>query len=770
MSSFFLLCAFVASCVRGDFFGGIDLEKSDFVDVTKPPYSADNTGHTDATAALQAAVIGAHNEFKVVFIPHGTYLVTKNISCIVHNKFYVPVNNTWTCRFWPNVIMGAKATKGPDGYPIRPTLRLKDYAGHSGNVLEFYEGYYKNYGGGDVNLNQLLRGVNIVIGKGNPNANGVDMTAAQGSSVQDVTVFVDSGRAGIIGGTGSGGSHANVRIVGGRIGLDYSYLPLNVPTTHAFRLEGQTETAILLAGAGYNEGAVFVGGYIAPASTQVPVMTVLGGGQFGQGLFIDSIIEYPATGADSCVAFNSPEKALMFSNTFMKNCKALTNLKCLGNALSSSTNEWHLEDVSLSNQYGYGSEPFEAPVYLQGVKQNTTGTGCYIHLVASRTAGSGTPSTDPTKQHNWDEYSWPTADTREDATNKFFNVKSFGATGDASTDDAAAIQKAFDAAAAFAKTAGMTAIIRLPKGFYRLSRTVTLNSVIEGTIALLGTSRTVSILMPTTDFGEDDMSRGPQPLLHITKGNGQVVLTEFIMVVWEHSAEAWALQWENENTNSWYRQNYPYRTTECLYGFPHPNPMPVRDPTIPCKPSSQMTHPLMVFSGSGRFSNVENEDFLYEAPSYRHLHLKDAHDIHFYQLNLEHASSEANLEITNSHGVHIYGFKTEPSWQSIMSTKTNAPNLLSAAVAIWMRNTSDLSLFGTGGNGVAMLPNLTLPHGFAQFPPTLYRLQSSCPVKMYNVMDQFYWNSNFIFVYNEFNGSVALTSVGDRPSFYAQFC
>jgi hypothetical protein len=55
------------------------------------------------------------------------------------------------------------------------------------------------------------------------------MAGAQGTSMQDVTVWAGKGFAGICGGDGSGGSNINVKVYGGQIGLDYSGTPLNVP-------------------------------------------------------------------------------------------------------------------------------------------------------------------------------------------------------------------------------------------------------------------------------------------------------------------------------------------------------------------------------------------------------------------------------------------------------------------------------------------------------------------------------------------------------------
>ena len=93
-----------------------------------------------------------------------------------------------------------------------------------------------------INFNQLFKGIDVVIGQGTPAASGVQLPGAQGSSVQDATITVGSGYAGLVGGAGAGGSHAMVTVVGGRVGLDYS-VTLNCPTIAGLTLINQTFAA-----------------------------------------------------------------------------------------------------------------------------------------------------------------------------------------------------------------------------------------------------------------------------------------------------------------------------------------------------------------------------------------------------------------------------------------------------------------------------------------------------------------------------------------------
>jgi hypothetical protein len=64
-------------------------------------------------------------------------------------------------------------------------------------------------------------------------------------------------------------------------------------------------------------------------------------------------------------------------------------------------------------------------------------------------------------------------------------------------------------------------------------------------------------------------------------------------------------------------------------------PVPYTAPTIPCAPQAALAHPLIVLAdgAAGHFYNFENEDFLYEAPQYRHLLVKNTSGpLRFYNM------------------------------------------------------------------------------------------------------------------------------------------
>jgi hypothetical protein len=232
------------------------------LDVTRAPFSVDSSGATDVTAGLQSAIQYAHDNYLAVFLPHGSYLVSDTLSAWENNTlpgYAANVNNTWACRFQPNVMIGARAVAAPDGTLTRPRIILKPHSpkfstpgrpGKSRPVLDFtavndHAAAAASVSG--INFNQLFKGIDVVIGEGNPGASGVQLPGAQGSSVQDSTITVGSGWAGISGASGAGGSHEMVKVIGGQVGLDFT-VSLNCPTVTGAELINQSRAAIIYDG------------------------------------------------------------------------------------------------------------------------------------------------------------------------------------------------------------------------------------------------------------------------------------------------------------------------------------------------------------------------------------------------------------------------------------------------------------------------------------------------------------------------------------------
>ena len=125
---------------------------------------------------------------------------------------------------------------------------------------------------------------------------------------------VGSGYSGITGGSGAGGGHSMVTIVGGRYGLDYT-VSLNAPGSTGMTLLNQSISAILYSGL---EAASFVGAVIKPLPGGRVVMSKAKGTYWGQVSVVDSIIEYSES-VSTCVAFDTIH-SLYLSNVYVSNC------------------------------------------------------------------------------------------------------------------------------------------------------------------------------------------------------------------------------------------------------------------------------------------------------------------------------------------------------------------------------------------------------------------------------------------------------------------
>ena len=240
------------------------------ISVTDAPWRADPAGIRDATAALQAAIDEGARTHHTVFIPPGRYRVTDTLNCTIDWEFMTsadtdpgPPTPDWL--FAAHVIVGAPLHAGKpksDATTRRPTTLFVPPAtpGFTSPVLAKYVVHFWHTANTptpdgwvgsqpDININQVLQGVDIEIGAGNVGAIGVMHLGAQGSSIEDVTVWAGDAAVGISGGAGGGGAHANVRVVGGRFGLDLRAAQ-PAPTVTGATLQNQTCSSILYVGRG----------------------------------------------------------------------------------------------------------------------------------------------------------------------------------------------------------------------------------------------------------------------------------------------------------------------------------------------------------------------------------------------------------------------------------------------------------------------------------------------------------------------------------------
>ena len=283
-----------------------------------------------------------------------------------------------------------------------------------------------------VNFNQLFKGIDVVIGKGTPAAAGVQLPGAQGSSIQDTTITVGSGYAGVVGGAGAGGSHEMVTVLGGRVGMDYT-ATLNCPTITGATLLNQTVAAIIYDGL---EAASVVGTTIQLAAGAVALKVTSGSGsKWGEVSIVDSTVS-AAQGTTAPAAFDT-NRSLYLRNVYLKGFDTVCDSAPTTPAFKLNPESgWNLaNELSLGRPIpGTAGESCPAgmvmSIFING-KQTTQ-----PWLANISTTGVLAPPRTYGTQHSWDEPSFPSMDMPG-----VVDVRTMGAVGNGLHDDTAVIQK-----------------------------------------------------------------------------------------------------------------------------------------------------------------------------------------------------------------------------------------------------------------------------------------------------------------------------------------
>ena len=160
--------------------GNKELAALGYVDVTAAPFGADPTGKRDSTDAIQRAIIAARDAQMVCFFPAGQYKVSDTLACI--QDLYRRSNGAVTGgRMHPCLLVGSRRGK-------RPTVVLAPQSPGFGNpdkpkyVVHFWaracqEGK-PTQPQPNISMNQMLVGIDVRIGPGNPGAVAIRHRAA----------------------------------------------------------------------------------------------------------------------------------------------------------------------------------------------------------------------------------------------------------------------------------------------------------------------------------------------------------------------------------------------------------------------------------------------------------------------------------------------------------------------------------------------------------------------------------------------------------------
>jgi hypothetical protein len=349
-----------------------------------------------------------------------------------------------------------------------------------------------------------------------------------------------------------------------------------------------------------------------------------------------------------------------------------------------------------------------SPVYINRTKISGKSANLDADFVRQATSARAPPAT-LTSAHVWPNgLPLPTWDTEGACF-----AAAYGAQGDYITDDTAAIQ-------AMLRDPNCTIGV-LGKGYFSVSSTLD----IPAGFALLGVGRVFTNIVPhasvDTQSGADpwplvrttDTPRaGPRahPLDSRTKTSLNedrdelTVVSGLSLLVWRHLNRTFACEWLAAN-GIWRRA--------------HTN----RVDFTPNRPMAYYNRPLNTISdrGGGSFYNFYQENWDGQGPLYRHLlvnHTSGA--LSCYHCNTEHSQGEANLEIVGATGpVRIYGFKGEGNYAQI-----------------WVRDSTDFFLGGYGGNASPFPFRCQYPPGFANYTPSILRLENVSRAVLGNLIVQ----------------------------------
>jgi hypothetical protein len=621
-----------------------ELAEMGLVDVTAAPFQADPSGERDSTAVLQQAIDFAMSRQMALHFPAGRYRISDTLYAIQgftprSNGRIRPAHHHAPIWLGSSKVPGRRAeiflAPNSPGFtdPDRPKIVIRFMKRVSPGVMTTRKPV--GFHGGQA-YNQTFRNIDIRFGEGNAGAIGIRMHAAEGSSIQDCTIYAEHGHTGVRGIAGGGGSHHNITVIGGRIGIDTRGFPPEFepdaagtqPTstlTH-LTLLGQTEAAMVQK----SRGPVIGVGWRIVSPGPGPVIRNHRNGQSpldSSFALIDSIVEFekPAP-ANTLIA---AERSFYFENVYVKN-----GVRVLASDQNALPPEWAQNRRRATAQEARRDEP----VFNESPWSNGRRPADGIAEI-----GSAGPPADLRSRHIWPEDS-PTWETPGAV-----NVRKppYEAKGDSLQDDTAALQRAIDE----------NEIVFLPKGYYRLTDTLRL----KPNTKLLGVGHHLSILMARGPLGRPGAPAGPRPLIETADTADADTLISyvgfFVFNQFEAAAagEGWlpiyALKWQCGGTSI---LRSPQMMRFDLFGAAFDTPK--------THVNLKFKHPLALVTGhgGGKWYNFFTHTSMGEHASYRHLLVSNTTSaIAFYHLHAQHAGSEAQVEFTRAADVAVYGMKTE---------------------------------------------------------------------------------------------------------------
>lgn len=569
-----------------------------YLDVTKPPFEADSTGQGDSTAALQAAINYCRRNYLTVFLPSGRYLVSKTLIAKQTQRLDAVdgSNNYWQqARYVPNRIVGS--TRGgikptivlaPDSFTAatKPQPVVWLWMQNNRNSDGPFDSPFDGTPQPNANCNQIFQGIDIHVSQGNAGAIGIRARGAQMMVVQDVTIFAGDGLVGLSGGSGSGGSHYGVTVVGGKYGVDFTTAQPG-PVISGFTLENQTCSALVYAGL---QTLTAVGlrvralvpmaqpAIVAGCDAATHMVPTWQGKLFQQDCMLSQFAD-PLT-VQPCLPLNSGPLSLVDSIVEL----GQSSQQSVAIATAASLylhNVWVGGATTLADFYSGGILPSpgmpwtEVQEYARGINQTNAdleepeGSVSFtsrVHLLAAHDltplARSNTnatelviglhtrnigPRDELVTQHLYSGVPARLLPSFE-STNAVFATgprNDCGASSFGIADSADALQKCVDIAA----RKSPPGVVVLGRGIYRISRTL----VLPPGVSLVGAGLHLTSLVPTSVGFQIDAgrtSRGAGTALLRTVG-GATVVAGLSLSPWAHYDTVTAVEWGAGEQSLW---------------------------------------------------------------------------------------------------------------------------------------------------------------------------------------------------------------------------
>jgi len=620
-----------------------------YLDVTKPPYNADNSGAKDVTQALQEAIHDAYRHNLVTWFPKGTYLISDQLTMIQQPNGLPGLKTGKSQRKYANILQGDST----DGH--FPTLRLADNSQVRDNTLLVFKFIDKD-GTEQSNrhYNAALRGLAIDLGS-NPDVTAVRFNGAQYCVIEDVKIFGQAYDIGVDGLPGSGGSTTNLSITGGNIAIKQdNYTP--APQLTGLKIIDPKSAGVAL----YNSmGPLTIAGF--DYEGQGPAVYVKAGAPTTNVNVIDAKLHIKSS--------DTPAIKNVNRDTYLRNAEIKSDIIVQSGPklrLDGSGEGW----VHVDEYMAVANSKISMVVDDQEVE-----TGSRYRELRGNVEEVAAPAEDHLQRHIWDSANFP---NHVDAS--MIDPRSFGATvDDESDDDAPALSQAL------AQSAETGKAVFLPRGHWHIRSPIE----VPGGAAMIGASNTISVI----HIAEDWIPDGPTAAIRTADSDLGVTLSHFAVLGQQATSR---------------KGTEAQKHISLLHGRSAGSIIrSVQFSVIEqWKADVHLAAPVIRFSDQmgGRIYNLGLD------ASWRHHEGGSKEDgfavvdiagtsnpLAFYQLDTEQLTSGPQTLIRNARNIAVYGYKHEPD----LASEENH-------TLLEISKSTDLNFFGSAGVYTLKQPNAAI--------------------------------------------------------------